>query len=415
MASSRSPEPSPTVSTDGLRDLLDNALCCAQWGSDAGQVGRLGCTLPAAPSRVFCKVGFDRTKRAVLFRLCVPVALKTSGRKVPLYICIEPQKISHLQTLPVDGSEATQACVSDLLANSQQCSSSTDIIILQFLLKQPATIVGPKETSSFEPRSDAAGRILEALRSLSLATDLTLYLPKTDALVECIDELCTLASNGSLCSAPQAFGISALYHGAGGMDVGALLSPSESRHQPPAYQDIARTSELSTVRPTAGSVSSKDRAWKRSIEQQLLDLGESLALLRDEVADMRKERDRERSTPLDLPRTRAVTRSVSALPEFAATAQRLDVVEHHLQRMHRRLGAIEDGVREADDNCRDRLDERDGELEDRQDDFFTDVNDTIEAKLDDWLLDRKADLQNFIKDEMNNVEENIREDLRNAL
>lgn len=130
---------------------------------------------------------------------------------------------------------------------------------------------------------------------------------------------------------------------------------------------------------------------------------------------MRKERDRERSTPLDLPRTRAVTRSVSALPEFAATAQRLDVVEHHLQRMHRRLGAIEDGVREADDNCRDRLDERDGELEDRQDDFFTDVNDTIEAKLDDWLLDRKADLQNFIKDEMNNVEENIREDLRNAL
>ncbi|EKG09953.1 hypothetical protein MPH_12962 [Macrophomina phaseolina MS6] len=320
-------------------------------------------------------------------------------------------------------------------------------------------MVGPKETTSIEPRSDATGRILESLRSLSLATNLTLYLPKNEALVECIDELCTSASNGSLRSTPKAFGISALYHGAGGMDVGALLSTfaaaGESRHQPPAYQDIVRTSEPSTTQSetalsppqskadippstfssrrgpekrrrtdqgrrspiprVSGVADSRDRAWMRRIEQQLLDFGESLALLRDEIADIRKERKRESATPLEFPGTRTVTRSVSARPEFAATTQRLDVVEHHLQQMHRRLGAMEDRVREADEDCRDRHGERDGELDHRLEDFFTDVNDTVDARLDDWLLDQKADLQDIIKDEMNNIEENIRGDLRGAL
>lgn len=83
------------------------------------------------------------------------------------------------------------------------------------------------------------------------------------------------------------------------------------------------------------------------IEKQQSDLGDSLALLRAEMDDVRKERERERSTaPLEFSYTRPVTRSVSAHPEAAATTHRLDEVQRHLQQMHARLGAMEHRMRE---------------------------------------------------------------------
>lgn len=120
----------PMASVPSLRELVNNDLCCAQWRSETDHVGRLGCTFPATSSCVFCKSGFNATTQAALFRLCVPVALKTSdnNRKKPLYVSIEPQYVSSLQSVPLDGSEVTQACVSDLLAYSQWCSLSADII-----------------------------------------------------------------------------------------------------------------------------------------------------------------------------------------------------------------------------------------------------------------------------------------------
>lgn len=158
--------------------------------------------------------------------------------------------------MPLDGSEVTQACVSDLLAYSQWCSLSADIIALQFLLNEPPAVVVLKGTISIEPRSEAVGRILEYLHSLSLTTNLTFYLPKKQPLVQCVDELCTGISNNSIRTPPRVSDIPTLYHGAGGIDVNAQLrifALAGASHRPPAYQDITRTSKPSTTQSKTDS------------------------------------------------------------------------------------------------------------------------------------------------------------------
>lgn len=232
-----------TSATTGFHLLLDKAACCVQWRSETGDIELL-----TSSDKLSCKIGYDRTSGEVLFRVFVPVALKTSpnNRKTPFFIFIDPLHVSHLQPLPLDGSEPTQECVASLVS-SRQCSSPADVIALQFLLEQPATVVGPKETTSLEPRSEAE-RLLAALHSLSLASNLTLYLPRNEALVECVDDLCARALNGSFRPPPQVYCLRGLYTGAGGVDVSALLNKyaaaGESR-QLPAYPDVISEYTLS--------------------------------------------------------------------------------------------------------------------------------------------------------------------------
>lgn len=242
------PAPGATAFISGFQLLADNALCCAQWTSEQGHGGRL-----TTSDRVFCKVGYNDTSQAVLFRFRATVALKAFHRKSCLHVFIEPQHISSLQHLSLDDSEETGECVRDLLAHSQQPPSSAKIIALRFLLKQPVTIIGQKEITSLEPRSAVAGELLKSLYSLSRATSLTLYLPGNESF-KCIDELCARGSNGSLRPAPNIYSIPALFHGEGGKDISALLEAfvaSGETRQPPAYPDIASTSEGSAAQPDA--------------------------------------------------------------------------------------------------------------------------------------------------------------------
>ncbi|KAL1634260.1 hypothetical protein SLS58_010765 [Diplodia intermedia] len=351
MASSNSEVVGTTAAS---KALAEDTLCCVQWKSEAGHVGCLISTFGATSCRVSCKIGFDSTSQEAVFRISVPVALKASpdNQKTPFFIIIDPQHVSHLHRLALDYSEATQTCVSDLVAHSNLCASSTDVIALQFLLKQPGMVVGPRGTTSIEPRgAGGALKILQCLHALSSATTLTVFLPKSEALVERIGELSTIAPTGVLRSR-ETSALATLYRGVGGMDVGALLG---AFRQPPTYEEVARTTEQPRVRPST-SVSGpalgkrrrtdqeqeegvlRARAWMERMEQQQSDLGASLSVLRAEMTRMRRGRERARSAaPPEFWSTRPVTRSVSARPEAAA----LDEVQRYLQQMHAQVEAME--------------------------------------------------------------------------
>ncbi|EKG13633.1 hypothetical protein MPH_09215 [Macrophomina phaseolina MS6] len=242
---------SPTPpSSDDLPGSIKNASSLLQWRSDVGDVGRLGCAFPTQACRVFSHIGFDDSQQTGLFRISVPVALKNAGdnRKSVLYIYIDPEHISHLQRLPLDDGETTQLGVSALVSHARECTSPDDIIALQFLLKQHVTIVGVKGTVSLTPKSKAAGKILESLRSLSLATNITVYLPNNGTLSRHVDGLCASATRGSL-TALQRHTFDTLYGGAGGVDIGNLLarfghgSIQNPETHPPPYDDLSPTAE----------------------------------------------------------------------------------------------------------------------------------------------------------------------------
>lgn len=236
--------PATTLYIPGFHLLADRAACCARWTSETGNIELL-----TSPSQLSCKIGYDRSSGAALFRLFVPIASNAStSRRNPLYVSIDPLHVSQLHSLSLDSSQATQECVR-FLVSSRQCSSPADVIALQFLLKQPPTVIGHAATTSLEPLADTS-RLFQSLRSLSLATNLTLYLPRNKISVECVDDLCARAQNGSLRPSPQNFCLADMYGGDGGVDINPLLRAFIG-HQPPPYPDVASTSEGSTARPNA--------------------------------------------------------------------------------------------------------------------------------------------------------------------
>lgn len=150
----------------------------------------------------------------------------------------------------MDSSQATQACVR-FPVSSRQCSSSADVIALRYLLKQPPTVVGHAGTTSLEPRADTA-RLFQSPRPLSLATNLTLYLPRNKISVECVDDLCAGAPNGSFRPSLRNFCLADMYGGDGGVDISPLLRAFTS-HQPPAYLNVVSTPERSIAKPDTTS------------------------------------------------------------------------------------------------------------------------------------------------------------------
>lgn len=109
-------------------------------------------------------------------------------------------------------------------------NKSADIVVLRLVLKKPAVITGPARTTNLTPKTGTAGRILQALGSISLATNILLYLPRNSNLSRQADVLCEQASSGSLRPSAEGRALSILYCGCSGIDVTALLAgPGLSR------------------------------------------------------------------------------------------------------------------------------------------------------------------------------------------
>lgn len=75
----------------------------------------------------------------------------------------------------MDNAEA--ACT--FTAKTAEWSLPKDVLCLTLTLTSPVSVVGPSDISHLAPKTAGSGQVLEALASLSTATNVTLYLPRS--------------------------------------------------------------------------------------------------------------------------------------------------------------------------------------------------------------------------------------------
>ncbi|EKG09449.1 hypothetical protein MPH_13512 [Macrophomina phaseolina MS6] len=381
-----------------LRNLVQNTYSLIQWRSDPADFRYLGCRLPNPSSSVFCDIRFDSSRQNALFQFNISIALKCDKQIDHLYARVDPKQVSHLQILDLDDSDVTQLGVTTFIAQARNCASHQDVIGLQFLLTQPVTIVGPRGTTDILPKTRAAGQVLDSLRSLSLATNLTVYLPKTEALSEHVHELCTSANSGLIESTPKENDMRTLFGGSGGVDIGVLLTPlaagsaRELTENPPAYDGPSSMpgASASHKRPSNEGVTppkpQRRRHMTRTTEERLSSLEFELAALRNQVD------------------TQEAARSPT---EDASVADRLDHFEEELRSLRSSTERIEAIVQQregVESSFMWRANERLEEVHE--------IEAVIDERIEDAILQCKNEFRDWVAE---NVWEAVVEQLPDAI
>ncbi|KAK4101888.1 hypothetical protein N658DRAFT_515624 [Parathielavia hyrcaniae] len=181
----------------------------------------------------------------VFMRLHIPVKLKQVPARTPIHIHIRP---SHVQScsfaVAVDAPEAIRAVSQGQLAS------------LSMKLGGPVQVVVPHNMaySSRPAKSRASGRVLDAIRSLSRATQLVMYMPANLAPRTHLHRLSALLTGGggggvSVQELPPYIELFKLFGGSGGRiwDVepsySAASPPDDDgggdRDVPPPYQEVS--------------------------------------------------------------------------------------------------------------------------------------------------------------------------------
>lgn len=132
--------------------------------------------------------------------------------------------MSYVEQRALDDAEASPLGATTFIAKTSEYSSPKDILCLSLILKTLITVVGPAIITYLAPRTAAAGRILEALASLSTATNVIIYLPSNPDSYSQADTLCNMVNSGKAQAIPNDYALDILYHGAGGHILTSLLA-----------------------------------------------------------------------------------------------------------------------------------------------------------------------------------------------
>lgn len=222
-----------------IPNFVSNAAALLQWSCGDGGNEYLGCECPVKSSRLVANIRLDPVHTALSFRFRVAVALKEpASQRQLLFLHIHPDQMSCVEQRALDDAEASPLGATTFIAKTSECSSPKDILCLSLTLKTPMTVVGPATITHLAPRTAAAGRILEALASLSTATDVTIYLPSNPDSCGQADTLCNMVNSGKAQAIPNDYALDMLYHGAGGHILTSLLARFD-RQQPPSYQSLS--------------------------------------------------------------------------------------------------------------------------------------------------------------------------------
>ncbi|KAK7508817.1 hypothetical protein IWZ03DRAFT_123906 [Phyllosticta citriasiana] len=223
--------------------VVTRAPAVVQWTPQDGP-WHVGLGHPSPQCSILADIKFDSSRNDASLKLQVPVALKETPKKVLLCVLIFPNNIRKVTTPP---SADTPAAITNAFVSTVcECSSSQDVLALRILLSDPngVRIVGPANVKTLTPTKEGQGKILDALRSLSYASEFTVYLPAY-VMSSHVRLFCDAASSGKLQPGGSDYALTMMYKGVGGQDISRLLQ--DTPQSPPPYGASLRSS--STKRP----------------------------------------------------------------------------------------------------------------------------------------------------------------------
>lgn len=373
---------------------------------DATSQPRSNCYLAQSSdsSPIHLSLVFDSLSNTAFFKLRVAVILEGATpqdeAKTFLYIFIHPEQV--LSLVQDESGKLPEGAISPAAR-----LSTCNIMCLRFVLSKPISVVTPADFS-VRPKSSTDVQLLNDLDLLMRQNALAIYLG-LDALPNSkrLQSLCRAASNGSLKSHPKHADLSGLYGGRGGRVVETLTGPAKTEDNdiskgnlprgdtvaedtdplevPPSYDQVG-LSPLSTAPAPPPAFPRKRRrvsfesATPATEQMNILDIcGKLLARQQAEMQNV----------------------------IFARMDERLQQMEDRLvHRLDQRLGERTEQLKgEIFEQVEERLDVR-------IDEATGDVDGLIDERIEDSVLGIKMDLESFVKDEVRNIEDDIRDDLQ---
>lgn len=363
----------------------------------------------------------------------MPVGVKGLRNKVNLYLFIYPDTILSLESAA--GSDDVPEPVRSVFAK-KPFGTTGDIVALRFVLERPASLVGP-ENVELAPTTRAFGCALDSLRSLATSNELTLFVASEDLSRAAVNALCAQAGRdgGLRLLAGKDSSLEMLYGGNSGKVIEVNVADGQPE-SPPSYDEIALTpppppqkrkrteqrtcsSRLvwssvlnSTGSPSSvekqpskskrrglqASPSSDDAAWKASVMEQMAELGKRVSALEEGF------------------RAIADVTSPAAHPTAGEHCEHCTNLADRLTNVGQIVEATQVRLEEAEAKfeCNNGVVYHD-ELDERVEDVVSEVNHIVEVSIDEGLLDAKDELREFISEQVKDVDETIRDDIRTAI
>lgn len=195
-----------TASIDSAHDDdidISKAPIVVSWTGDDDQAQSLSHS-PLTHDHVTFDVHFDTESHTAFFRITANLAFKGKRSRSNIFLFIHPERIRSLDFVEQDD---TSVSASKVLGTSTQS--------LHFALVEPAALVVPKD--DYVPRGETARHTLEAIQALSRATRFRVDLPSKVLAKDRLLALCEKASSSTILkTTPGAANLAKLYGGKGG-------------------------------------------------------------------------------------------------------------------------------------------------------------------------------------------------------
>ncbi|KAK7527338.1 uncharacterized protein IWZ02DRAFT_487189 [Phyllosticta citriasiana] len=457
-ASSAAVDSCPEASNAWHQLHLDiSAPVIAGWRFHEGPSNYIGCKLGNVGNRVVADIRLNSSRSSALFDIRVPVELKAFARTTYVHLLLDPVNIKGITR-----AESVPDSIQGVFVGSKQSSAAAQVVGLEFDMTTPGSLLGPETART--PKTRKAREAFERLKSLAQVAKFTLYVPSQYISDSQAQRLGAMFSEGHQFRAdwPE---FKRMYGGRGAilLDWETLETTSlpDENASPPSYDEIGPAPPLqldskSTLKKsrrelspetalskkrvkfahvnTPGDTEDDEEEWKRCLQEELQSL-------RSEVKGLRKEMrpssagQQEAFKPEGLPivepqQTQEPTSAPDGEPQQATNPleTRIDTLENRINKLSDQLSRLISDTENARSSNAQQIaelkrhfDERiaaieymmDAEVHDARRDAELGL-DEAEARWEEWRVGAKSELESFVQEEMAEVEETIKRNLRGA-
>lgn len=430
-----------TASIDSAHDgdiQVSKAPIVVAWNGDDDQTHLLSHS-PLTHDHVTFDIYFDAESHTAFFKITANLALKGKRSRSNIFLFIPPERIRSLEFVEEDDRSVSASKI-----------IGTSTFSLQFVLVEPPALVVPKD--DYVPKGETARTTLEALQALARVTRLRVDLPSNILAKQRLLALCERASSsGVLKTMTGVANLAKLYGGKGGQVIessqhktaevrsdgepsgsaekaipsaasyefprGPASSGAAAAESPPSYDDLGHSP------PSYPPPSNKRRRLDSGSE------GTSQAGLK--IEEICRQGFNEIGRRLD-----------HIEKQLGTLGSRLDRVEQHMSSMesssdrksqpysseqskqgedglHQRVGCIEERVTGLEVKLDTGLNELAQNVDEQLTEVRYDFDTTTLIRIEDEMGVAQTQLEEFVRDELRNVAEEIddtiREKLRDAL
>lgn len=324
-----------------------------------------------------------------VFQFRASVALENKRERTKVLLTVPPENI---HTLALAEDDSGMELASSRLDTITRC--------LRFNLRQPPSLIAPK--GDLTPKSRASRIVLDSLRALATQTTFSLHLSAAKASDAQWSALCAAVTSGSLRSVENFLDIASLYGGKGGQILeGAELVPFSGPSPPPgpSPQQVYQ----------GDGPPSYDAAAANADPSRATGSGNKRRRSNSDVASS--------SRPSQYVNVEDMLRKLLTRVEdgFGELVSRLDHMEQRLSDVERRHDEELANIRQVQESSSEQTNELRDELEAGLYDVRKETEEIISTQVEDEWYIARANLEDFVKEEMAAVEERFEQKLEEDL